>query len=79
VGATERQKESVIVPRKVRELIQDLTGAGFYEIQGGGKGSHRKFAHAKYAGAMTLSGKDGEDSKPYQAKQVKLAIEEVKK
>jgi predicted RNA binding protein YcfA (HicA-like mRNA interferase family) len=79
VGAGERQKESVIVPRKVRELIQDLTGAGFYEIQGGGKGSHRKFAHAKYAGAVTLSGKDGEDSRPYQEKQVKLAIEEVKK
>ena len=71
-------KKSITMPRKVRELIQDLTEAGFYEIQGG-KGSHRKFAHAKYAGAVTLSGKGGEDSKPYQEKQVKLAIEEVKK
>lgn len=66
------------MPRKVRELIQDLTGAGFYEIPGGGKGSHRKFTHAKYAGAVTLSGKDREDSKPYQEKQVKQAIEEVR-
>lgn len=37
------------------------------------------FAHAKYAGAVTLSGKGGEDSKPYQEKQVKQAIEEVKR
>lgn len=67
------------MPRKVRELIQDLKAAGFYEIKGGGRGSHRKFAHAKYPGAVTLSGKEGEDSKPYQERQVVQAIEEVKK
>lgn len=67
------------MPRKVRELIQDLTSAGFYEMKGAGKGSHRKFAHDRYPGAVTLSGKDGEDSKPYQERQVKQAIEEVKK
>jgi len=44
------------MPRKIRELIQDLKNAGFYEIPGGGKGSHRKFTHANYAGAVTLSG-----------------------
>ena len=44
-----------------------------------GKDQHRKFAHDKYPGALTLSGKEGEDSKPYQEKQVVQAIEEVKK
>mgnify|MGYP005713652727 CR=1 FL=1 len=63
--------------RKVRELVQDLKDAGFYEISGGGKGSHRKFTHTKYAGAVTLSGKSGGDAKPYQEKQVKQAIEMV--
>lgn len=64
--------------RKVRELIQDLKEVGFYEIPGGGKGSHRKFAHARYAGAVTLSGQTGDDAKPYQERQVKQAIEQVK-
>jgi predicted RNA binding protein YcfA (HicA-like mRNA interferase family) len=53
------------MPRKIRELIHDLREAGFYEILGGGKGSHRKFAHARYA--VTLSGQTGDDAKPYQA------------
>ena len=64
--------------RKIRELIQDLKQAGFYEIPGAGKGSHRKFTHPKYAGAVTLSGKSGDDVKPYQEKQVQRAIEMVK-
>jgi YcfA-like protein. len=66
------------MPRKIRELMQELKGVGFYEIAGGGKGSHRKFTHVNYAGAVTLSGKDGDDVKPYQERQVKQAIEKVK-
>jgi predicted RNA binding protein YcfA (HicA-like mRNA interferase family) len=66
------------MPRKIRELIHDLRGVGFYEISGGGKGSHHKFTHVKYAGAVTLSGKDGDDAKPYQERQVKQAIKKVK-
>jgi predicted RNA binding protein YcfA (HicA-like mRNA interferase family) len=66
------------VPRKVRELIRDLMDAGFYEIPGGGKGSHRKFSHARYPGAVTLSGASGDDAKHYQEKQVRRAIELVK-
>jgi predicted RNA binding protein YcfA (HicA-like mRNA interferase family) len=64
------------VPRKVRELIEDLNEAGFYEIAGG-KGSHRKLTHLRYRGAVTISGKPGDDAKPYQEKQVRLAIEKV--
>ena len=65
------------MPRKTRELIQDLKNAGFYEISGG-KGSHRKFVHTNYAGAVTISGKIGENAKIYQEKQAEQALEEVK-
>lgn len=65
------------MPKKIRELIQNLQSAGFYEISGG-KGSHRKFVHANYAGAVTISGKIGEDAKIYQEKQVEQALEQVK-
>ena len=65
------------MPRKVRELVRDLQDAGFERITGAGKGSHRKFTHARFPGAVTLSGKDGADAKPYQEKQVKKAIEDV--
>lgn len=51
--------------------------AGFYEISGGGTGSHRKFAHVQYRGAVTLSGPAGGDAKHYQEKQVRKAIEDV--
>ncbi len=66
------------MPRKVRELIRDLLDAGFYEIPGGGKGSHRKYCHARYPGAVTLSSGAGDDAKHYQERQVRRAIERVK-
>ena len=65
------------MPRKVRDLIRDLEQEGFQEIRGAGKGSHRKFTHVRYAGAVTISGQLGDDAKPYQEKQVKQAIEVV--
>ena len=64
------------MPRKIRNLIEDLSEVGFYEIAGG-KGSHRKFTHIRYSGAVTISGKSGDDAKPYQEKQVRRAIEEA--
>ena len=65
------------MPRKVRELVRDLQDVGFERITDAEKGSHRKFTHARFPGAVTLSGKDGADAKPYQEKQVKKAIEDV--
>lgn len=65
------------MPKKVRELIQDLKKAGFYGISGG-KGSHRKFTYINYAGAVTVSGKSGSDAKTYQEKQIRQAIETVR-
>jgi predicted RNA binding protein YcfA (HicA-like mRNA interferase family) len=67
------------VPRKIRELVKDLQNAGFTLVPAGGKGSHRKFTHANYSGAVTVSGRDGDDAKKYQEKQVKRAIEEVQR
>ncbi len=66
------------MPKKIRELIKYLKKAGFYEISGGGKGAHRKYVHAKYSGAVTISGKSGDDAKPYQERQVEQATEDVK-
>lgn len=66
------------MPRKIRELISDLKSADFYEIRKGGKGSHRKFTHADYRGAVTISGQDGDDAKKYQERQVEQAIDEVR-
>ena len=82
-GQVDKEKSKIghnkTMAKKIRELIQDLVEAGFYEIKGTGKGSHRKYTHALYPGAVTISGKSGEDSKRYQEKQVRQAIEEVKK
>ena len=62
------------MPRKVRELIRDLEAAGFRQILGGGKGSHRKFSHDRYRGAVTISGQASDDAKRYQERQVQDAI-----
>jgi predicted RNA binding protein YcfA (HicA-like mRNA interferase family) len=66
-----------LVPRKIRELVRDLQQAGFELIPGAGKGSHRKFIHARFPGAVTLSGKENADAKHYQENQIKKAIEKV--
>ena len=65
------------MPRKIRELIGDLEGAGF--VNRGGKGSHRNFVHPKVAKTITISGNSGDDAKHYQEKAVRTAIEEARK
>ena len=69
---------SVVVPRKIRQLVADIEQAGFVRVPGG-KGSHRKFRHPKLSGSVVLSGGDGDDAKEYQEKQVKNAIREAGK
>ena len=64
------------MPRKIRELIKDLEKAGF--INRGGKGSHRNYLHPSGV-VLTISGKPGDDAKPYQAKLVKQKLQEVTK
>ena len=64
------------MPRKIRELIKELEMAGF--VDRGGKGSHRNFMHISGI-LLTLSGKTGDDAKPYQEKLVKEKIKEAQK
>jgi len=64
------------MPKKIRVLVKELEKAGF--VNRGGKGSHRNFLH--HSGiVLTLSGKLGDDAKPYQEKLVKQKIEESQK
>ena len=64
------------MPKKIRVLIKELEKTGF--VNRGGKGSHRNFLHPSGV-VLTLSGKSGDDAKPYQEKLVKQKIEESKK
>jgi predicted RNA binding protein YcfA (HicA-like mRNA interferase family) len=66
------------MPRKFRQLVSDLEGAGF-KLAAGGKGSHRKFRHERFPGSVIISGKDGDDAHHYQEKQVRNAIREASK
>ena len=61
------------MPRKLRELVRDLERAGF--VDRGGKGSHRNFRHPSGV-RVTLSGQMGDDSLPYQEREVQRVIEE---
>jgi len=65
------------MPRKVRQLISDLTKAGFKDR--GGKGSHRNFTHPKVRSPITISGNPGDDAQQYQERAVCKAIEESKR
>ena len=64
------------MPRKIKELIKNLEKAGF--IKRGGKGSHRNFIHP-FGIVLTISGRAGDDAKPYQEKLVNQKIQEVTK
>lgn len=65
------------MPPKVRELVADLTRAGF--VDRGGKGNHRNFVHPNLNRPVTISGNSGDDAKYYQVRAVRSAIEESDK
>lgn len=58
--------------------MAELEAAGFMRVEGG-KGSHRKFRHARFAGSVILSGKDGDDAHHYQEKHIRHAIQEARR
>jgi predicted RNA binding protein YcfA (HicA-like mRNA interferase family) len=64
------------MPKKIRELKSLLSKAGFTCAPG--KGSHSKWFHPLLPGKLTLSGKDGNDAKPYQEKDVNNALQMLK-
>jgi predicted RNA binding protein YcfA (HicA-like mRNA interferase family) len=65
------------MPPKLRELIAELEEAGF--VDRGGKGSHRNFVHPNVTRPITISGRLGDDAKPYQLRAVRRAISESRK
>jgi predicted RNA binding protein YcfA (HicA-like mRNA interferase family) len=67
------------MPKKIRELKLMLVKAGFELLPKRGKGSHSIYRHPFLQEDVRLSGNDSNDAKRYQEKQIKLAIEEVKK
>ncbi|MBA2277471.1 MAG: type II toxin-antitoxin system HicA family toxin [Chloroflexia bacterium] len=67
------------MPRKIRQLKDDLRRVGFVVRPTRGKGSHLVWIHPDQAGAqLTLSGNDGDDAKPYQERDVNVAITKVR-
>ncbi len=52
-----------------------LRQAGFTEISG--ECCHTNWIHPLYVGKLTISGKDGNDAKRYQEKDVQKAIDQV--
>jgi predicted RNA binding protein YcfA (HicA-like mRNA interferase family) len=64
------------MPPTVGELVSQLLSAGF--VDRGGKGSHRNFRHSKGVN-ITISGRPGDDAKHYQIRDVKQAIDLVRR
>jgi hypothetical protein len=62
--------------RKLRELRRDLRSAGFELIADRGKGDHELWRHAATNITVGLDGKDSNDAKHYQEREVKQAINE---
>ncbi len=65
------------MPRKLRELRADLHKNGFARLKRRGKADHEVWKHPTGAQAG-LDGKDGQDAKPYQEREVRNAIEQAK-
>ena len=59
------------MPRKVRELLNDLVRTGV--LDRGGKGSHRNYSHPSGV-RITLLGRPGDDAKRYQEQEVAQGI-----
>jgi len=54
-----------------------LQKAGFILLSKRGKGSHSYWVHPLISNPIVLSGKDSQDAKPYQEKDVRAAIQEI--
>jgi hypothetical protein len=67
------------MPRKIRSLMADFRQAGARIEQSGGKGSHRKIRHDAIPGCLILSGKDGDDAKRYQERDLRTFLEMIDK
>ena len=67
------------MPRKIRQLKRDLRRAGFEELVGRAKGDHTAWRHPLAGGRpLILDGRDGDDAKHYQERDVRAALERVR-
>lgn len=62
------------MPKKIIELKAILSRAGFILLKKRGKGSHSRWYHPILNYYITLSGKDGNDAKPYQEKEIQNVL-----
>jgi predicted RNA binding protein YcfA (HicA-like mRNA interferase family) len=63
------------MPKKIREIKQIASQAGFILQKGRGKGSHTYWIHPKLpAFPLTIPGKDGDDAPRYLEKELIQAI-----
>ena len=67
------------VPNKIRELLRLDMKAGAEVDAGSGNGSHRKIKHPNLNGCLIISGKDGDDAKRYQEKDLETFLKIIKK
>jgi predicted RNA binding protein YcfA (HicA-like mRNA interferase family) len=64
------------MPKKVRELKAMLRKSGFFVRAG--KGSHTVWEHPDISNEIVISGKDGDDARPYQELDVKKILRKLK-
>jgi predicted RNA binding protein YcfA (HicA-like mRNA interferase family) len=62
------------MPKKVRELKQYLSKAGFVLQKGRGKGSHTYWLHPNLESPLIMPGKDGDDAPIYLERQVNKVL-----
>ncbi len=61
------------MPRKKRQIRQDLYRLGFILDPKRGKGDHQIFIHPGLSYHIVVAGADGDDAKPYDEKNVRQA------
>jgi hypothetical protein len=63
------------MPKKIRELKQSLSKAGFVLQKGRGKGTHTYWFHSELLSPLILPGKDSDDAPRYLEKQIDKALQ----
>ena len=63
------------MPKKVRELKQYLSKAGFVLQKGREKGSHTYWLHPDLESPLIMPGKDGDDAPVYLERQVHKVLQ----